>query len=171
MASLLSFSVTGEEAVKAGLAALLESVQDLRPFWKDVFAPKYFAMVQDLFATGGRARGGGGQFKGGAWAGLSPTYRVWKNKHYPGQPILVREGRLRGSLMWNGTALGMDGIFDAQPSFVIAGTAVPYGKFHQEGTSTMPARSFLPPPDPAVFAPLLQAWLIKAQQTGSASGS
>jgi phage gpG-like protein len=161
MAAILSFTVIGGEAVQRGLTALLEQMKDLRPFWRDVFAPKYFGMVQDLFATGGRARGGGGKFKSGAWAQLSPKYRIWKQQHYPGQPILVREGVLRESVRWSGKALGPGGIFDAHPSFVVAGTAIPYGKYHDTGTSRMPARPFLPLPDPAVFAPLMQAWLLK----------
>jgi phage gpG-like protein len=166
---LLSFTVTGEEAVTAGIAALLASMQDLTPFWREVFAPKYFAMVQDLFATSGTSRGPGGKFVGGNWAWLSPKYRVWKAKHYPGQPILTREGRLRDSMVWNGAGVGPEGVFEAHPMFAVAGTTVPYGKFHQYGTSTMPARPFLPPPDPAVFAPLLHQWILKAQQAGAAS--
>src|SRR6185436_13207261 len=144
---ILSFEVTGVEEVKAGLAALAEKVGDLRPFWREIFAPKYYAIVQDLFATGGRARGGGGKFKGGAWARLSPTYRVWKQKFYPGQPILVRDGTLRNSLHWYGDSPGYGGVFDAQPSFVVVGTSVPYAGYHQYGTKKMPARSFLPTPD------------------------
>jgi phage gpG-like protein len=146
------------------LAALSAAVKDLRPFWREVFAPKYFGMVQDLFATGGRARGGGGRFKSGAWAALSPKYRIWKQAHYPGRPILVRDGDLRDSVRWTGNGPGPGGIFEATPNRVIAGTSIPYGKFHQDGTSTMPARPFLPPPDPQVFAPLLQQWLLKASK-------
>jgi phage gpG-like protein len=166
---ILSFTVIGDEGVKAGMAALLASVQDLTPFWRDVFAPKYFGMVQDLFATSGTPRGEGGRFIGGPWAKLSPRYRIWKTANYPGLPILTREGRLRNSLAWNGSNVGPEGIFEAHPMFAVAGTSVPYGKFHQWGTSKMPARPFLPPPDPAVFAPLLHAWLVKAHDTGSAS--
>jgi phage gpG-like protein len=165
VAGIFSFEVTGDDKVRAGMAVLMDSLKDLRPFWRDVWAPKYFAMVQDLFATGGRARGGGGRFKSGAWAPLSPRYRIWKQKHYPGQPILVREGRLRTSVTWTGQGLGAGGIFQAHPTFVVAGTSIPYGQYHQEGTATMPARSFLPPPDPAVFAPLLQQWLMKPKGT------
>lgn len=161
MPGLLSFEIVNGDAVKQGLAALIDTMSDLTPFWKKVFAPKYFAMVQDLFATGGRARGGGGRFKSGAWAGLSPRYAIWKRQHYPGRPLLVREGDLRDSVRWSGNSLGAGGIFDAQPLFVIAGTAIPHGKHHQYGTSTMPARPFLPPPDPAVFAPLMKEWILR----------
>lgn len=166
MAAILSFEIVGGDQVKKGLAALLETLTDLRPFWREVFAPKYFGMVQDLFATGGRSRGAGGRFAGGAWAPLSPKYRVWKQRHYPGQPILVREGRLRESVRWGGTGLGAGGIFQAERQFVVAGTAIPYGQFHQTGTSRMPARPFLPTPDPAVFAPLMKEWLLRNAKSG-----
>jgi phage gpG-like protein len=164
MAGMWSFEVTGGEEVKKGLTALLDNLKDLTPFWRDVWAPKYFAMVQDLFKTGGASRGPGGRFKGGNWAWLSPKYQVWKSKNYPGQPILVRDGDLRESLRWSGSSLGPGGVFDPKPSYVIAGTSIPYGKYHQYGTKHMPARPFLPTPDPAVFAPLLQQWLLKVNK-------
>lgn len=157
---ILSFEIAGADAVKQGLAELSGKLSDLRPFWRDVFAPKYFGMVQDLFSTNGTPRGEGGKFSGGPWARLSPRYFVWKEQHYPNQPILTRTGTLRESLRWSGS-LGYGGIFDAQPGYVIVGTAVPYAKFHQTGTKHMPKRNFLPTPDVAVFAPLLASWLTK----------
>lgn len=160
MAGILSFEILGGDSVKKGLAAFLDSLTDLRPFWRDVFAPRYFGIVQDLFATGGRGRAANGRFRGGAWAALSPKYRIWKQAHYPGQPTLVREGDLRESVRWSGH-VGVGGIFDAQPAFVLVGTSIPYAKFHQYGTETMPKRPFLPQPDPAVFAPLMKAWLLR----------
>jgi phage gpG-like protein len=165
MPGIVSFEIKGVDEVKKGIAALLEATKDLRPFWRDVFAPKYFAIVQDLFKTGGASRGTGGRFKGGNWAWLSPKYRIWKAEHYPGQPILVREGTLRESLRWSGNGLGYGGIFEAYPAFAKVGTAVPYAKYHDTGTKHMPARPFLPEPDTKVFGPLLHDWLVKAQKT------
>ena len=165
MGIFIGFEVTGIDAVKVGMAGIVEKLSDLTPYWREIFAPKYYAMVQDLFATGGRARGGGGKFKGGAWAALSPKYRIWKKKFYPGQPILVRKGILRNSLHWYGTGPGYGGIFEPRPTMVTVGTGVPYAGYHQYGTKRMPARSFLPTPDPAVFAPLMQAWLLKKKGT------
>jgi phage gpG-like protein len=163
---MLSFEVTGGDKVRKGLAALDTTIKDLRPFWRDVFAPKYFAMVQDLFATTGTPRGPGGKFTGGPWARLSKNYFVWKEKHYPNAPILVRDGTLRASVRWHGT-LGPGGIFTAMPGYVIAGTSVPYAQYHQTGTKHMPQREFMPPPDPAVFAPLMKQWILKTSKTGS----
>lgn len=165
MASMWSFEITGGEEVKKGLAVILDNLKDLTPFWREVWAPKYFAVVQDLFKTGGAARGTGGKFKGGNWAWLSPKYRAWKAVHYPGAPILVRTGEMRESVRWYGTNLGPGGLFDPHPSYVIAGTTIPYAKYHQTGTKHMPARPFLPPPDPAVIVPLLQQWLLKVNKS------
>ena len=120
---LLSFEVIGLDRVLAGLASVQDAVKDLRPFWKDIFAPKYFATVQDVFALQGQGRGAGGRFAGGRWAPLSPAYAAWKRRHFPGRTILVRTGRLRESVNWNGTGLGAGGIFEAEPGFAIAGTA------------------------------------------------
>lgn len=169
MAKLFSFSISHDQDLRRGLSTTIDVAKDLRPFWRTVFAPKYYAMVQDLFATGGRARSGSGHFKGGAWAPLSPAYRVWKRAHYPGQPILVREGTLRESLRWSGT-VGDQGIFNAQPQYAFVGTKVKYGVYHQHGTSRMPARPFLPEPDAKVFGPLLNQWLQKVMKTGSQKG-
>ena len=141
----------------------------MRPFWKDVFAPKYFALVSDLFAKAVRQRGGGGKFKSGAWAWLSPRYAAWKSEHYPGRPLLVREGTLRRSVTWSRGQLGPGGIFRSNPSFVVVGTSVPHATYHQSGTKHMPARPFLPPPDPKVFAPLLKQWLLRNQAKAKTS--
>jgi len=161
MPTLISFDVSGSNAVLQGLGQLEKALQDLRPFWRDVFAPKYFAVVQDLFATGGRPRAPGGQWSGGAWTSLSPKYAVWKAKNFPGKPILVRTGALKDSVTWSGNGLGPGGVFQPEPQFVIVGSAIPYAPAHQKGTKHMPARTFMPTPDPAVFGPLLKAWLLK----------
>lgn len=164
MAILLSWEVIGADSVKKGLAAIQDAIQDLTPFWKEVFAPKYFAAVQDLFSTSGTPRGEGGRFSGAPWARLTPKYAVWKHKNFPGLPILTRTGKLRESLRWGGSGLGASGIFEPQPSFVVAGTAIPYASAHQTGTPKMVARPFLPQPNTAVFAPLMLKWIMKAKK-------
>jgi hypothetical protein len=152
---LFSVEVVNSGAVARIAGAITSTARDLRPFWREEFAPKYYGVVQDLFATGGRARGAGGRFAGGAWKALTPKYKVWKDAHYPGQPILVREGDLRESMRWGGMGPGPGGIFDAQPSFVIAGTAIPYA------AHVNAERPFLPAPDTGVFAPMMKSWLLR----------
>jgi phage gpG-like protein len=155
---LVSVDVTGDEAVKRGLAGFANLVKDLRPFWRDEFAPVYFGRVQDGFAMEGQPRTAGGRFAAGRWAPLSPKYKAWKERHYPGKKILAREGDLQASVAWNG-GLGPGGVFHAFPRYVEFGTAIPYAIYHQQGTPKMPARPFLPPPDPVLYAPLLDQWI------------
>ena len=160
---LFSFQVTGVDETLKGLTSVLGNVQDLTPFWRDVWAPRYFAVVQDLFNTSGSARGAMGRFTSGPWARWSPKYAVWRKQNAPGGSILTLSGRLRESLRWSGAGLGPEGYFEATPTSVEFGTTVPYARFHQYGTSKMPARPFLPTPNAAVFMPLLQQWILKTQ--------
>jgi hypothetical protein len=153
---VVSLIVQSEDRVVAALAALQDAMKDFQPFWRDVFAPKYFAMVQDVFALEGTRRGARGRFvAGGHWKPLTPRYKAWKEKHYPGRTILVREGKLRESLEWKGNGLGVGGVWEPQPLSVVFGTSVPYAAPNQA------TRPFLDPPDAAVFGPLLKAWILR----------
>lgn len=157
---LVSTTVVGRSKVEAKLDMIRRAVQNLRPFWNDEFAPRYFGQVQDRFAIGGMTRGDRGRFNSGTkWAPLSPRYAAWKARHFPDKPILVREELLRESLKWNGHGLGRYGIWEPGPKGVRLGTSRPGASAHMTGTRYMPARRFMEPPDKGVFAPLLQAWL------------
>jgi phage gpG-like protein len=156
---VISAEILGLKRVEHILHGFTDAAKDLRPFWRDVFAPKYFGAVQDMFATEGRTRGAGGRFVGGAWEPLSPRYKAWKDKHFPGRTILTLRGPLRESVRWGNGRLGAGGIFEPRPSYVIFGTSIPYAAAHQHGTDTMPARPFLAPPNPSVFGPLLRDWI------------
>jgi phage gpG-like protein len=161
--TLISSTLLGIEGLQQQLQTILDRASDLRPFWTDEFAPPYFAEIQDGFAVGGRQRDELGRFIGGtAWAPLSKRYKEWKQKAYPGQGILQRTGRLQESLKWDGSGLGPEGIFNAFPDHVETGTAVPYGRYLQDGIpDRMPARPFMWPPDPTEYEPMLLAWLVR----------
>jgi phage gpG-like protein len=161
---LFSVDLEGQDRLTAALFAYQQRVKDLRPFWTDVFAPKYFAEVQDAFATEGRKRNTHGQFRGGIWARLSPRYAAWKRVHYPGKKILERTGALKESVRWTGASLGASGIWESRPAYVRFGTNVSYGQYHQRGTERMPARPFMDPPDPKVYAPLLRDWILRNER-------
>lgn len=79
------------------------------------------------------------------WMPLSPKYRKWKEKHYPGKPILVRSGALKASLV-NGTAEGA--IYEVFPTQMILGTEVPHAIYHQTGSMKVQNR---PPKRPPVM--------------------
>lgn len=82
----------------------------------------------------------GGKHTGGSWEPLEPIYAAWKEAHYPGQPILVREGHLRESL----TAAGAPGhVEEITPTSLVVGTRNPTAAMHQWGTRRMPARPII----------------------------
>jgi hypothetical protein len=149
----LTVEVIGKPGVLARLKALESKARDLRPFWREVFAPKYFAGVQDVFALEGQRRGATGRFSAGHWAPLTARYAAWKLKRYGPKPINQREGVLVESLNWSGLGLGAGGVFEDGPRSVVVGTRIPYAAHVQR------ARRFLDPPDPAVYNPLLKLWL------------
>lgn len=160
------FSVTvQDDDVKIGLAAIGGRARDLTSFWIDVFAPDYFARVQDLFAMEGQSRGAGGRLGRGHWEPLSPAYAAWKRRHFPGTKILERTGALRASLEWSGSGLGAGGFFQPTPTRVMFGTDIPYGKYHQHGGGRMPQREFMPTPDTVIYSRLLRNWLLSGATT------
>jgi len=93
----------------------------------------------------------------GKWAALSPQYAAWKQQHYPGKPILEREGVLKQAL----TGSGGNSLREYTHEAMNFGTiGVPYASFHQLGTGRMAAR---PPLD---FDEKFQADMVKALQLG-----
>ena len=89
-----------------------------KPFWKDERNP-----------TNGRP-----------WEKLSPGYAAWKDKKYPGQPILRATGKMEDTAK----------ILPYQNGFKVSTT--PYGGFNQFGTSKMPARPWIGIPPRALAA-------------------
>lgn len=110
------------------ISRLGEYATDLRPLW-DMIEEDLRANERKQFDTEGSHSGRG-------WAPLRPAYAAWKSKHYPGNRILVRTGRLRLAATGVGGELE---IKKAQREFIWR-LLVPYAKFHQAGTSRMPQR-------------------------------
>jgi len=69
------------------------------------------------------------------WAQLTPRYAAWKNKNYPGNPILRRTGDM----------LDVSYIYTRGDKFMVKSTH--YGAFNQFGTSKMAARPWMGVPD------------------------
>lgn len=76
------------------------------------------------------------------WVPLSPDYATWKEKHFPGQPLLVRTGALKRSMTEKGATGNLTLIGTTSAVF---GSTIPYGVFHDEGTSRLPKRNFSEP--------------------------
>jgi hypothetical protein len=77
-----------------------------------------------------------GAFGGNLWEPLSPDYAAWKAAHYPGRPILRREGDLYQAAIHPTVTPTAQGV-----TLRISDPKVDY---HQRGTAHMPARPVVP---------------------------
>lgn len=78
------------------------------------------------------------------WPQLSDAYRVWKEKHFPGMPLLVRTGALKESMVEQGAPGNITIIGKTSGIF---GTTIPYGVYHDTGGAKIPRRNFSEPND------------------------
>lgn len=129
-----TIDVAGDVQLDRGITRFGDGVSDYRPIWPLIYG-EFQAEVKGQFESQGEQ---GGQ----AWAPLSDNppgrgYASWKQRHYPGQPILVRTGELKASLT-DPHAPGA--VFEPQPKQMTMGSNVPYAIYHQKGTGKMPAR-------------------------------
>lgn len=131
----LRLTVDGKERFAWAFRTLGEAVSDWRGVWPEIQMYFFRANMEQFRSLGAR----GGQ----TWAPLSDSYSRWKEKKYPGKPILVRTERLKRSLTATGS--GSDQVYQAEPMSLTLGTMVPYGIFHQRGTKTMARRSVIEP--------------------------
>lgn len=113
------FGLFGEEPIVRTLERFSDAVGDMRPAW-EVLRRRFLDMEERQFASEG-AYGSGG------WDPLSPKYAAWKAVHYPGQTILRRTDDLYLSLT-EGPEISI-----LEPQFMVLGSGVDYGEFHQRG--------------------------------------
>jgi phage gpG-like protein len=69
------------------------------------------------------------------WERLTPRYASWKEKHYPGQPLLRATGLMQDAAY----------IYTRGNTFFVGSTD--YGGYNQFGTSKMAARPWMGVPD------------------------
>ena len=144
--------VIGADTFGASIRKLAEQVKDWRPFWRDVFLPRYIGQIQQNFETEGELVGG--------WPDLDPTYAAWKARHFPGRKILERTRRLRSSLAHGAT--GPDTVIQARPLELRFGTRVPYAKW-----ARIYNREPFPPIKKGEWAPIVKAYFKeRARQAG-----
>lgn len=126
----VNFEVLGEKQVSQMLSRTTDKAADLGPYWIMVQGLLRQVIGEQFTTEGGRT---------GGWAPLSARYALDKARRFGSQPILVASGALRRSLM------GGSGQISQQEGneTLRFGTSVPYGVFHQTGTSRMPQRRIL----------------------------
>jgi hypothetical protein len=116
----ITFDFYGDTQVDRTLARWEANTIDATPAW-DAIADDFVKIEKGQFRTEGK-RGSGG------WPALSPNYARWKAAHYPGKPILQREGDLIESLTER--PLGVEVIL---PHYMAIGSDVDHGRYHQGG--------------------------------------
>lgn len=134
----ISFLVNGGEAgpeLRRITVAFERAGDEIADFSKHLF-PKLAPIFEAEEARQFDAQGGG---PGGAWAPLSPSYAAWKDRAFPGNPILVRSGALREALCSSSSPFAQRAI--SGDEFEYGTTGLEYASFHQLGTERMPARA------------------------------
>lgn len=110
--------------------------QDYTPVFEQ-YVPWYQKTVVPLIysSTGATA--------GKKWKDLTPRYREWKNRHFPGMHILICSGTMYSAAMGGPGAVQQIGTKTA--TFGIDLGAVPYARAHQYGYSArnLPSRPYL----------------------------
>lgn len=124
----LTVEIEGAEELQHRLAEIDRRISDLTPIWGAITS-KLFDIEREIFDSEGR----------GQWAPLSPRYAAWKARHYPGQPLLVLTGAMRQAFT---NSSGAEIVRQPQ-SLLVKWSTPEYAKYHQTGTTYMPARPVL----------------------------
>lgn len=116
------FSFLGEEQINRTMEAFGNRAKDMRPAW-DMLRARFISYEEAWFGSEGE----------GEWPSLSHDYATWKARHFPGKPILQREGDLLKSV----TKPDID---VREASYAIFGTGDPVAGYHQRGEGNLPIR-------------------------------
>lgn len=122
----ITLAFWGDVQLKRTLARY-DAIDNATPLW-NVLAGRFARLEALQFASEGAHTSGG-------WAPLSPRYAEWKAANYPGKTILRRTDALYESL--TSRPLGIEIL---EPGFMVLGSDVDYGAYHQLGTDRMPRR-------------------------------
>jgi hypothetical protein len=93
-----------------------QEISDFRNFWPGVITA-FYEIETEQFATEG-AQGASGQ-----WAALSPAYKIFKEREFPGKTILRREDALYESMTGPDA---LDSILRPEKDELTIGSALPY---------------------------------------------
>lgn len=117
----IRFSFFGQDQILATLWRIRNNIGDLRTGFNNV--GDYLAAVNKRhFDTEGESGASG------KWAPLSPKYAAWKEKHYPGKPILRRTDALYKGLTERPMA-----VESITATTAVFGTDRFYAAIHQRG--------------------------------------
>lgn len=116
-----SIEIEGVEVFSRAFNRLEAGIDDFRSIWPNV-AKEFYAIEHEQFESEG-SHGASGK-----WAPLSPAYKKWKEKHFPGQPILKLTNSLYESLTSPDAPAS---IFRMDREEMTLGSKEPYAVVHQ----------------------------------------
>jgi phage gpG-like protein len=99
-----------------------QEISDFRNFWPGVILA-FYEIETAQFQTEG-AQGASGQ-----WAALSPAYKIFKEREFPGKTILRRTDALYESMTGPDA---LDSILRPEKEELTIGSALPYALIHQK---------------------------------------
>tara|TARA_R110000824_G_scaffold86623_3_gene214231 strand:- start:5932 stop:6621 length:690 start_codon:yes stop_codon:yes gene_type:complete len=110
-----------------------DEIKDMRPVWSDVV--KLFRKHE------ARHLDSGGEATGKAFVPLSPAYKAWKDRNFPGKPILTLRGALRLALVdGKGSSAFKRETRDSLHVGVLGGEVGVYAAAHAFGQGNLPVR-------------------------------
>jgi hypothetical protein len=126
----ISIETIGMERYVRGFNRIKSEVQD--------FAEPFRVILGDFRATEQRIFSSEGSSEGGPFVSLKEKYREWKDRNFPGRPIMVMRGDLMHSLIGKGKGT-IENIGKTSAEF---GTSIIYAHRHQVGYK-MPKRKIV----------------------------
>jgi phage gpG-like protein len=133
MTTGIKLDIVGTDGFSRSMDALAQHLgEDLRPMLRAI--RDWWHTWQDaVFASEG------GEIE--QWAQLSPKYKEWKEKKYPGQPILQLTGKLRAAMTGDGGSGAWEKVNRKDMTLGIEG--IPYWVAHNFPGGKIPQRKFV----------------------------
>jgi hypothetical protein len=125
----IHFDISGDVQYSRAFDRYAHEARDLSEPFDDI-ADQILAMVGEQFGTEGARTGA-------RWRPLSAAYAIWKDREFPGKPMLVREGDMREAALTKAKAVR---ITDQHLVYEIHDEKAIY---HQRGSGHLPQRKLV----------------------------
>jgi phage gpG-like protein len=114
--------ISGTEVIDRAFNRVDQEISDFRNFWPGVIATFYEIETEQFQSEG--AKGASGK-----WSPLSPAYKVFKEREFPGKTILRRSDALYESMTGPDA---LDSILRPEKDELVIGSGLPYALIHQK---------------------------------------
>lgn len=108
--------IAGDAQLDRAFNRVEERISDFRNFWPGVITAFYEIQTEQFQSEGAKGASG-------PWTPLSPAYKLFKEREFPGKTILRREDALYESMT---SSDALDSILRPQKDELIIGSALPY---------------------------------------------